>query len=582
MSRVPELGWTRSRVAAELGCWVPAAAGYCVLAQWPLWTGGNASLAAANLLVTLAFSATSVFVRAEAGHRVTGLALAAAVLLWPLNWVNEWHRGVLPLVAAMEGPLYGLVAVWALLRYPVPWSRRWQDAATLVAVAVIQVIAVLPVFTSLPQWHHGLTPGTPWLAWWPDRRAFAVTSGIYNVGAVAVAAAAVIALTVRLARLAGPDRRVMRPVATAVVLAGIFSAAWGAGTIARLPGPTLDALSAVEGVTLACVPLMLAIAAARRWLAREWVPKLIRELNACLTPACVQRALQIALEDPSLRLLYRVGDEYVDIEGQPASTTDRVPAGQAEITPASPSANVALLTASPILDRYPDTVHAAARAAILALENAGLQTALRASIREVGQSSRRLEAAVYAERRSIQSAVADICGGDIGAMAASLEAVAGMADATRLSGQLAVARELMSRAELDLTRLSEGLAPAGLAGTGLADLARAAARRLSPLITVSASNEPLPPAIAAGAYLVLSELMTNAVKHAPDAAVQVRIARTGPDLLLEVTDNGPGGAVPDGSGLHGVAERATALGGSFLLTRPPGGGTRAVARLPVG
>jgi glucose-6-phosphate-specific signal transduction histidine kinase len=87
----------------------------------------------------------------------------------------------------------------------------------------------------------------------------------------------------------------------------------------------------------------------------------------------------------------------------------------------------------------------------------------------------------------------------------------------------------------------------------------------------------------AGALAVLDlECEVNAVKHAPDASVQVRIARTGPDLLLEVTDNGPGGAAPDGSGLHGVAERATALGGTFLLTSPAGAGTKAVARLPVG
>src|SRR3984957_12235842 len=372
-------GWSRRRVAAELVAWIPLAAGYCLLVQWPLWTRGSVSLASANLLVTISFSATSVFVRAEPRHRLTGLALAAATLLWPLNWVNEWNTGPFPLVGGLEGPLYGLVAVWALLRYPVPWPRRWHDVATLAIVAVIQIIASLPVVTSLPQW-HGLPPGTIWLAWWPDHGAYELTTRIYNYGVVAVAVAAVLALAIRLARLAGPDRRVMRPVATAIVVAGILSGAWGVGVVLRLPGPALDAVSTVEGIALASVPLMLAIAAARRWLAREWVPKLIRELDSCLTPACVQDALGAALDDPALRLLYRIGDEYVDISGMPVPDVEQSGTGRAAITFGAPSAQMVLLTPSPALARYPDIVHAAARAAALAMENTSLQAAIRASI----------------------------------------------------------------------------------------------------------------------------------------------------------------------------------------------------------
>ena len=93
------------------------------------WTPGHLGLAAANLLVSVFFFATSVFVYAEPGHRLTGATLAAAALLWPLNWVNEWKAGPLPLIAALEGPLYGLLAVWALLRYPAPWPRRGMTSS---------------------------------------------------------------------------------------------------------------------------------------------------------------------------------------------------------------------------------------------------------------------------------------------------------------------------------------------------------------------------------------------------------------------------------------------------------------------
>src|SRR5205823_5809618 len=78
---------------------------YCVAAQWPLWVPPTYGLAAVNLLVTVSFFATGVFVSAEPGHRVTGTVLIIAALLWPLNWVNEWMAGPWPLVAALEGPL---------------------------------------------------------------------------------------------------------------------------------------------------------------------------------------------------------------------------------------------------------------------------------------------------------------------------------------------------------------------------------------------------------------------------------------------------------------------------------------------
>ena len=66
----------------------PLAGLYCVAAQWPLWELRHGLPGAVNLLVTVSFFATGVFVSAEPGHRVTGTVLIIAALLWPLNWVN--------------------------------------------------------------------------------------------------------------------------------------------------------------------------------------------------------------------------------------------------------------------------------------------------------------------------------------------------------------------------------------------------------------------------------------------------------------------------------------------------------------
>ena len=85
-----------------------------------------------------------------------------------------------------------------------------------------------------------------------------------------IAAAAVLALATRLARLSGPDRRVMRPVMVAIIASGIATAA--AGVALALDSPAVDTLSALEAAVLVSVPVTFMIAAARRWLAREWCP----------------------------------------------------------------------------------------------------------------------------------------------------------------------------------------------------------------------------------------------------------------------------------------------------------------------
>ena len=89
---------------------------------------------------------------------------------------------------------------------------------------------------------------------------------------------------------------------------------------------TVDTLYTLEGIALIGVPLTFLIAAARRWLARERIPRLIRALDSCANPKDVQHALRDALTDPSLRLLYRVGDGYVDTDGVPQpGLPERIP-----------------------------------------------------------------------------------------------------------------------------------------------------------------------------------------------------------------------------------------------------------------
>ena len=92
----------------------------------------------------------------------------------------------------------------------------------------------------------------------------------------------------------------------------------------------------------------------------------------------------------------------------------------------------------------------------------------------------------------------------------------------------------------------------------------------------------MPGPVETAAYFMVAESLTNAVKHAEANALVVRIARRDGNLLVEIVDDGVGGADLDGSGLRGLADRVNVLGGRFTITSPCGEGTRLLAELPCG
>ena len=572
--RTARPGQARRAVLTALLAGVPLAGLYCVAAQRPLWEPATAGLAAVNLLVTVSFFATGVFVSAEPGHRVTGTVLIIAALLWPLNWVNVWMVGPWPLVAALEGPLATILAVWALLRYPAHWPRRWHEAVVTAVLATLQLLAALPVLTSRPEWHRGQPASLTWLAWWPDHAAAAVTERIYSYSCVVVAIAATIALITRLARLTGPDRPVFRPVLFAIAAAGALSIVSSLTLVISLPHSTVITVDELEGLALASVPVAFLAASARKWLARERVLALIASLGPAPTAGQVQDVLRTALGDPTLTLLYRVSGGLVDTGGVP--TAPIAPAGGAVI-PAP--GGVVLLTGEPLLARYPELVRAAASVAGLALQNTSLQAAISAQIYLVGQSASRLDAAVDAERRRIRSAVSELCDAELTVIAGRLAELA--QDGAEAAGPARSARDLLDGVVQELSCLADGSEPPELARLGLATALTSAAARLSPRIAVRADSGPLPSDVAAAAWFAACELMTNAVKHGGGCAIEVTVCRADGGLLVEVRDNGPGGADPAGSGLRGLAERAVSRSGSLVVSSIPGSGTRATVRLPL-
>jgi PAS domain S-box-containing protein len=154
----------------------------------------------------------------------------------------------------------------------------------------------------------------------------------------------------------------------------------------------------------------------------------------------------------------------------------------------------------------------------------------------------------------------------------------------RARRDLAEAREQLSHALDELRELARGIHPAILTDGGLAPALTALASRAPlPVEIDDVPDKRLPEPIEAAAYYLIAEAITNVAKHAHASHVAVSVRRDDGRVLVQVADDGVGGADPDaGSGLHGLTDRVEALHGHLRVDSPPGGGTRLEARIPVG
>jgi signal transduction histidine kinase len=143
------------------------------------------------------------------------------------------------------------------------------------------------------------------------------------------------------------------------------------------------------------------------------------------------------------------------------------------------------------------------------------------------------------------------------------------------------ARDEATAAVAELRDLARGIAPPVLADRGLVAAVQGLASRSGAVVAIQAHlpHRP-PPVVETAAYFVCAESLTNAVKHAPGAALTIVIAAPRDDLVVEITDDGPGGADPRSGGLTGLRQRVEALDGRLEVESAPGAGTTIRAVLP--
>jgi len=142
----------------------------------------------------------------------------------------------------------------------------------------------------------------------------------------------------------------------------------------------------------------------------------------------------------------------------------------------------------------------------------------------------------------------------------------------------------LGNAAAELQEISRGIHPAILAQGGVAPALRTLARRSTiPVELEVTTGARLPEPIEVAAYYVASEALANTAKHAHASHIEMSLERRDTGLLLEIRDDGVGGADPTGgSGLLGLRDRVEALGGSIRIQSQPGNGTSITVELPLG
>jgi signal transduction histidine kinase len=204
-----------------------------------------------------------------------------------------------------------------------------------------------------------------------------------------------------------------------------------------------------------------------------------------------------------------------------------------------------------------------------------LERARTAAVETIGRDRRQIERDLHDGAQARLTAVAVQLGrardrldsGDTSAEAADL---------------VRAAHEDAKRAIVEIRNLARGIHPAILTDRGL-DAALSSLAAGSPVRVTLDTDRALraPEPVEGAAYFVVAEALTNVARHSKAANAHVSVRRDDGALLVEVRDDGRGGAVAElGTGLTGLSDRVRALGGTFAVDSPQGGPTVVTARLP--
>jgi signal transduction histidine kinase len=336
--------------------------------------------------------------------------------------------------------------------------------------------------------------------------------------------------------------------------------------------------------SLVSVPAAFLFGLLRSRLARGGVADLFRDLKTT-GGGTLQGVLAKALGDPSLVVAYRLPESlgYADADGR-SVLVPPVAADRSSAAVESDGTEIATLVYDASLDDDPELVEAVRAAAGMALENERLHAEAASRLAEVQASRERIVAASDAERRRLERNLHDGAQQRLVALSLQLRLLQGrVGDDPSAQALVSTASSELAQSLKELRELARGIHPAVLNHGLEAALDSLAARSPVPTRVDYEGDGPLPEPVELAAYFVASEALTNVAKYARATSASVRFARTRSRAVIEIADDGVGGAdEARGSGLRGLADRVEALDGRLRVVSPPGAGTVVSAELPCG
>jgi signal transduction histidine kinase len=475
------------------------------------------------------------------------------------------------------------VVVHLLHAFPSGRLRSRSSRLTVVAGYVVALVLQAPLylFTAAPSPYDVLV-----LA---DRPELASIGGWVQRGAgTAVMIATTVILIGRLRRADPAHRLVMVPLYSYGILAVLFIPI-SANVLQPVLDISLEMLAGLQLAVLGAVPVAFALGVLRGGFARTGE---VEELGAWLGTAGGGRsalvdALARTLGDDSLQLVFWAPDRqmYLDEQGGPAELPE-VGSERATVEIDVDGRRVGAIIYDATLIADPELVRTAGRVIAIEVDRTGLTAELLASQDALRQSRARIVEAGDRERRRIAQDLHDGLQVRLVLLALDAQRLAEHPNDAGTTREAATSlRAGIDAAAAELRQLVHAVMPALLIERGLAAAAEDLCDRM-PVPTrldLHLDDGALPEALESTAYFVVAEGLANALKHSGGREFNVRLAQIEGSLIVEVRDDGLGGAsVGRGAGLRGLADRVDVLGGRLRIDSPQGGGTHLVAELPCG
>jgi signal transduction histidine kinase len=542
--------------------------------------------AAAALFVGWGFIGAGLFAWSRRPDSSIGPLMVATGFAWFVNLVTASNVPALFIGAALLSSVYFVTAIHMLLAAPHGQRLAPGDRRIVVAGYILVTFGTIPfaLFTD-PAKDCADCPSNP-LMITDSGTFFDIWNTVISLIGLVLIVLVLRSLVQRWRRASRPERRLYAPVyAAGVALMLAVFLQLGLQTSGS-EGAALDVVFIISVVPLALVPYLFVAAFVRTRMAQGGaVSELMTHLAEAPRPGGLRDALANALDDRTLELVYWLpeGRRYVDFRGRPYELPEDDPSRAVHAVARDGQCVAAIIYDASLIEADAH-VRAVGAAASMALQNERLEAELRAKVDELRRSRERMLKIGLEERRRLERDLHDGAQQRLVAMALNIRLARAKLNEDPIAADrlLTSAGEELDSALEELRELARGIHPAVLSDRGLATALETLANRAPvPVELAELPNGRLPEAVELAAYFVVAEALTNVAKYANATHAKVEVARENGRLVVEVEDDGIGGANPEnGTGLRGLADRIAVLEGQLEIDSERGAGTTVRAQIP--